>query len=186
MESTQHILDNLRPPRVHITYDVEIGDAIEVIELPFVVGVMADLSGDNNANLIPLSQRKFVEVDGDTFGKIMEASLPHVTFNVPNLLKNDGSLLDVNLNFSSLDDFGPVSVAKQQPDLAALYAVRENLSELLSRISSNEDLSNLLEQISTNPTQLATLKKLVAPSTSASTSKPAAKSASDPKPSAKK
>lgn len=170
MTSTQHLLDTLRPPRVHITYDVEIGDAVEVIELPFVVGVLADLSGDNNANLDPIKQRKFVEVTNDTFETVMAASQPALTFDVPNLLKNDGTSMAVDLNFSSLDDFNPVSVAKQVPDLDALYSVRENLNELLSRVSSNENLATLLEQIATDPTQLSTLKSLVEPSSSSSTS----------------
>jgi len=196
MTSTQHLLDTLRPPRVHITYDVEIGDAVEVIELPFVVGVLADLSGDNNANLAPVKQRKFVDVTNDTFDKVMSAAQPQLTFDVPNLLKNDGTSMAVDLSFASLDDFGPVSVAKQVPDLDALYSVRENLSELLSRVSSNENLATLLEQIATDPTQLATLKSLVEPAASSSTSKSTTssstsgssgasttKSTSDPKPS---
>lgn len=183
MESTQHELDHIRPPRVHITYDVEIGDAVEVVELPFVVGVMADLSGSNNASLPAFKQRKFVEMTNQSFTQVLQASKPAVTIVVPNVIKNDGSTLPVALTFNSMDDFGPVAIAQQVPELAALYQKRQRLSELLSRVAMSDQLNNLLETVATDQQQLDTLKQLVGPATTSTPSSGAASSGSDPKPS---
>lgn len=189
MESTQHLLDHVRPPRVHITYDVEIGDAIEVVELPFVMGILADLSGHNNANLAPVRERKFTEIDGSSFNQVLEAANPGIVMSVPDTTKNDGSALAVSLSFKSLSDFDPVQVANQVPELAELYQLRTRLSEIAGRLSSNEAFNVMMENLVQTPDTLSNLQKLVAPPASGSDAKSGdadASSGSDPKPSAKK
>src|SRR5574337_144171 len=105
--STQHKLDRVRPPRVHVTYDVEVGDAIEVKELPFVMGVMADLSGQPTEQLPRLKDRRFVEITPDNFDSVLESMKPHLSYSVENKLSEDAQAgqLKVDVNFKSLDDF---------------------------------------------------------------------------------
>src|SRR5712692_3888714 len=112
-ESTQHKLDRVRPPRVHITYDVQVGDAIEMKELPFVMGIMSDLSGKPDEPLPRLKDRKFVEIDRDNFDTVMKGMKPRLQYSVDNTLTNDGSKMGVELRFNSLDDFAPEQVANQ-------------------------------------------------------------------------
>src|SRR6516164_2173184 len=100
-ESTQHKLDRVRPPRVHITYDVELGDAIENKELPFVMGVLADLSGKPDEPLPRVRDRKFVEIDRDSFDEVMKGMKPRLAFQVENKLTNDDTKLGVELRFNS-------------------------------------------------------------------------------------
>src|SRR5690349_2569263 len=109
-ESTQHKLDRVRPPRVHITYDVETGDAIEMKELPFVVGVLADLSGKPDEPLPRLRDRKFVDIDRDNFNDVMTGMKPRIAFKVDNKLTDDDSKMAVELRFNNIDDFEPEQV----------------------------------------------------------------------------
>src|SRR5271165_6175919 len=111
-ESLQKKVGRVRPPRVHITYDVEIGDAIEKGEIPFVVGVLADLSGQPEKPLPPIAQRKFVEIDRDNFNQVMAKIEPRLAFKVDNRISNDDTKIGVELKFHSLDDFEPAAVAK--------------------------------------------------------------------------
>src|SRR5436309_8496079 len=104
-QSTQHKLDRVRPPRVQITYDVEIGDAIQMKELPFVAGILADLSGKPAEALPTLKDRKFVEIDRDNFNDVLAAAAPRLALRVPNRLAKDDSMLNVELQFKSMDDF---------------------------------------------------------------------------------
>src|SRR5919112_3017687 len=104
-ESIQSKLGRVRPPRVHITYDVEVGDAIQLKELPFVVGVLADLSGKPDEPLPRLKDRKFVEIDRDNFNKVLAGMKPRLAFPVDNKLQNDGTKINVELKFSHIDDF---------------------------------------------------------------------------------
>lgn len=166
-ESIQHKLDRVRPPRVQITYDVEIGNAIEMKELPFVVGVMADLSGKSATDLPKLKERKFVELDRDTFNDVLKAAKPTLAFRVPNRLSADAAApaqeLNIALAFDSLDDFEPVPVLKQVPQLEKLFEARNRLRDLLAKLDGNDDLDGLLNEVLTNTDELTALRALVAP-----------------------
>jgi type VI secretion system protein ImpB len=156
-ESLQHKLDRVRKPRVQITYDVEIGDAIEIKELPFVVGVLADLSGQPKESLGRPKDRKFVEIDRDNFDEVLAGSKPRLAFRVPNRLADDGSQLGVELEFGSMDDFGPEAVAQQVQPIRKLVEARQRLSELAIKINTNERLEELLEDVVQNTEALKQL-----------------------------
>jgi type VI secretion system protein ImpB len=163
-ESLQHKLDRVRKPRVQITYDVEVGDAIEIKELPFVVGVLADLSGQPKESLGRVKDRNFVEIDRDNFDKVLEGSRPRLAYRVPNRIADDGSELGVELEFKSLDDFGPEAVAKQVPPIQKLVEARQRLSELAIKINTNERLEELLQDVVQN---IEALKQLSSSSSAA-------------------
>ncbi len=124
--STQHKLDRVRPPRVHVTYDVEVGDAIELKELPFVMGVLGDFTGQPENPLPRLRDRKFVEVNPDNFDSVLEGMKPHLAFSVENKLSEDpnGPQMKVDLHFKSMDDFEPENVARQVKPLKELLDLR--------------------------------------------------------------
>jgi len=149
-ESTQHKLDRVRPPRVHITYDVEVGDAIEMKELPFVVGVLADLSGKPDEPLPKLKDRKFVEIDRDNFNDILKATKPRLAYKVDNKLSDDDTKIGVELRFQNLDDFEPEQVARQVEPLRKLLEVRQQLSALLAKTDGNDALAERLQEIISN------------------------------------
>lgn len=159
-ESTQHKLDRVRPPRVQITYDVEIGDAIEMKELPFVGGIMADLSGKPEEPLPKVKDRKFVEIDRDNFNDVMESNSPRVVCQVPNRLSEDGSKLNVELKFNHMDDFDPVSIIKQVTPLRKLFDARQRLSDLLTKLDGNDDLDQLIQDVVASTESLEELKTL--------------------------
>lgn len=146
-ESLQKEVGRTRPPRVHITYDVEIGDAIEKRELPFVVGVLADLSGMPEKPLPPIAKRKFVEIDRDNFNDVMKKIEPRLAFKVDNRLSEDDTKLNVELRFQNLDDFQPAKVAEQIAPLRKLLEVRNSLANLRSSLIGNEKLEKLLQEI---------------------------------------
>ncbi|MCA9063713.1 MAG: type VI secretion system contractile sheath small subunit [Planctomycetaceae bacterium] len=152
--SLQHKLDRVRKPRVHITYDVEIGDARVKKELPFVMGVMGDFSGNPSKALSPLSQRKFVNIDRDNFNDVMASISPELNIRVQNTLKNDGSEMAVKLNFSSMADFDPTSIVSQVPALQTLQNSRDKLRDLLTTMDQSEDLEAQLEQILSDTTKV--------------------------------
>jgi len=137
----------VRPPRVHITYEAYKGDAIELKELPFVVGVMADLSGQPKEPLAKVKERKFVEIDRDNFDDILKAQRPRVALKVDNTLKDDGSKLSVELEFAKLADFEPEQVARKVKPLADLLEIRGKLKDLLSRTEGNDRLEEMLDAI---------------------------------------
>lgn len=149
-ESFQHKLDRVRPPRVQITYDVEIGNAIEMKELPFVVGVMADLSGMIIDPLPKVKERKFVEIDRDNFNDILASIKPRLALRVPNRLLGDGSDTSIELFFQNMDDFAPLDIVKQVPALAELYQSRTLLKDLLTKLDGNDTLEELLAAIMTD------------------------------------
>ncbi|MGH7931834.1 MAG: type VI secretion system contractile sheath small subunit [Candidatus Binataceae bacterium] len=153
-ESTQHKLDRVRPPRVHITYDVELGDAIELKELPFVMGVMSDLSGKPDEALPRLRDRKFVEIDRDNFNDVMKGMKPRLNFQVDNKLTNDDSKMGVEVRFNSIEDFEPAQVARQVEPLRKLMEVRQQLNGLLAKAGVNERFGDKLREIIGN-TELA-------------------------------
>lgn len=157
-ESTQKKLSRIRPPRVQITYDVEIGEAIQMKELPFVVGIMADLSGKPAEALPKLKERKFVEIDRDNFNDVLASCAPRLALRVDNKLANDDSKLNVELNFRNIDDFGPVEVVKQIEPLRKLFEARQRLMDLLSKLDGNDKLDALLQEIVDNPETQKALK----------------------------
>ncbi|CAM2011516.1 type VI secretion system contractile sheath small subunit [Acanthopleuribacter pedis] len=157
MSNTQHKLDNLRAPRVHITYDVEVGDNTESKELPFVAGVLADLSGDGNKELPSLKQRKFTEIDGENFNKVMRSAEPSLNFRVANKLTGDGRF-EVKLQFKELEDFNPTRVVNQIEPLRELLETRTKLKDLISKLDGNEELDGLLQEVINNTTSVGKLK----------------------------
>ncbi|HYY96388.1 MAG TPA: type VI secretion system contractile sheath small subunit [Pyrinomonadaceae bacterium] len=165
-ESTQHKLDRVRPPRVQITYDVEIGDAIVMKELPFVVGIMADLSGKPAEPLPPLKERKYVEIDRDNFNDIMKAIGPRLALRVDNRLTNGdgaegGDKMNVELKFASLDDFSPINVLKQVEALKQLFDARTRLADLLAKLDGNDALDALLQDVVKNTEGMQQIKSSI-------------------------
>lgn len=156
-ESLQHKIDRVRAPRVHITYDVEVGDAIEMKEIPFVVGVLADLSGKPDEPLPKLKDRKFVEIDRDNFDNVLAAMKPRVAYRVENKLTGDDSKLAVELRFKSLDDFHPEQIVQQVTPLKKLVEARGRLSDLLNKLDGNDKLDELLQDIMSNTDALQKL-----------------------------
>jgi type VI secretion system protein ImpB len=158
-ENTQHKLDRIRPPRVQITYDVEIGDAIQMKELPFVVGIMSDLSGKAEEPLAKVKDRKFVEIDRDNFNDVMASITPRLTFRVDNKLTADADdALNVELYFKHIDDFEPVNVLKQVQPLRKLFEARQRLTDLLTKLDGNDELDALLQEIASDNGSLQELK----------------------------
>jgi type VI secretion system protein ImpB len=156
-ESTQHKLDRVRSPRVQITYDVETGDAIEMKELPFVMGVLADLSGKPAEPPAKVRDRKFVEIDRDNFDAVMRGMKPRLAFRVGNELTGDDSQMAVELNFGSIEDFEPEQVAKQVEPLRKLLETRIQLQALLAKADGNDRLSEKLQEIIGNSEMLKKL-----------------------------
>lgn len=145
-KGTQGKLGKVRPPRVQITYDVEIGSASQEKELPFVVGVIADLSARGGDPEQRLRDRHFIEVDAENIDKVMSAMRPAVSLRVPNKLTGDGQV-GVNLEFLNMESFSPEAVAQSVPDLAKLLETRVRLSDLLSKLEGNERLNDLLAEV---------------------------------------
>ena len=146
-ESTQKKLERVRPPRVNISYDVETGGAIEVKELPFVMGVLGDFSGQPVEPLAKLKDRKFVDVTLDNFDEVIASMKPHLAFSVENKLSEDPNAgkLGVDLTFKSLDDFSPDAVARQVKPLKELLALRTKLADLRGTLQGNEKLEDILQ-----------------------------------------
>lgn len=145
--STQHILDRVRRPRVHITYDVEIGDAIQMKELPFVMGILADLSGMPAEKPPRIADRKFVEIDLENFDSVFASYKPRLQLVVDNKLPGDAERLPVEIEFRSIEDFGPLQVVKQVPEMKALYGSRMLLNDLLGKLDGNEELEGMLGKL---------------------------------------
>src|SRR6187551_3492558 len=146
-ESVQKKLQRVRPPRVQITYDVEVGDAIELKELPFVVGVMGDFTGKPEEPLPAFKNRKFVEIDPDNFNQVLAGMKPRLAFTVDNKLQDDGSKLGVELKFNDIEDFEPDNIVKQVEPLRKLVEARQKLADLRSKMDGNEKLESLLEDV---------------------------------------
>jgi type VI secretion system protein ImpB len=149
-ESLQQKIARVRPPRVQITYDVEVGGAIELKELPFVVGVMGDFVGKPEEPLPAFKNRKFVEIDPDNFDQVMSGMSPRLAFTVDNKLQEDGSKVGVELKFNSMEDFEPDRIVQQVEPLRKLVEARQKLSDLRSKMDGNEKLESMLEDIISN------------------------------------
>lgn len=156
-DSLQKWMGRNRPPRVQITYDVEIGDAVEKKELPLVVGLLADLSGQPLVPPPKLRERRFVEIDRDNFNAVMARIAPRLDLSVPDTLKGEGNL-KVELQFNEFDQFHPEAVARQIPRLAKLVEARQQLRDLLGKLDGNDELDALLENILQNTEDLKALK----------------------------
>ncbi|WP_296218672.1 type VI secretion system contractile sheath small subunit [Pseudomonas sp. UBA2684] len=157
-ESTQHKLDRIRPPRVQITYDVEIGDAIEKKELPLVVGILADLSGKPDSPLPKVAERRFIEIDRDNFNNVLASIAPRAALQVDNTISGDDSKLNVELHFNHIDDFDPVSIVTQVTPLRRLFEARQRLRDLLTKLDGNDDLDKLLQDVVANTEGLQEIK----------------------------
>jgi type VI secretion system protein ImpB len=153
-ESTQHKLDRVRAPRVQITYDLEVGGAIQLKELPFVVGVLADLSGKPAEPLPRLKDRKFVNIDRDNFNLVLAGMKPRLAYKVDNKLTEDDTKLGVELNFKSLDDFEPENVVNQVEPLRKLLEARRRLSDLVHKLDGNDKLDEALQSVVGNSENL--------------------------------
>lgn len=158
-DSIHDKLKRVRKPRVHITYDVETGGAEQTKELPFVVGVMGDYSGDNTENKKPLKERKFVSIDRDNFNQVMSNIAPTVSMKVENTLAGDNSEMAVNLKFNSMDDFHPTAIVNQVEPLRQLLEARNKLRDLMSKADRSEELESILEDILKNTDKVASISQ---------------------------
>ncbi|HEY6352157.1 MAG TPA: type VI secretion system contractile sheath small subunit [Candidatus Angelobacter sp.] len=157
-ESTQHKLDRIRPPRVQITYDVEIGGAIQKKELPLVMGILADLSGKPEEALPKLKDRKFVEIDRDNFNDILKSITPRMTAQVDNKLSKDGGKTNIELKFRHIDDFSPLNIVLQVEALKKLFESRQKLNDLLAKLDGNDTLDQMLQTATANADDMKALK----------------------------
>lgn len=159
-ESVHKKLERVRAPRVHVTYDVEVGDAIEMKEIPFVMGVLADLSGMPEEPLPRLKERRFIEITPDNFDDVLKKMNPRVAFTVENKISEDPNAgkIGVELNFKSMDDFEPENIARQVKPLRELLELRTRLSDLVGSLQGNEKLESLLQDISGDEEKLALLR----------------------------
>lgn len=157
-DSIHDKLKRVRKPRVHITYDVETNGAVQEKELPFVMGVMGDYSGDNKDNKKALKDRKFSQIDRDNFNEVMNNISPEVNMKVENTLEADGSEMSVNLDFKNMEDFEPQNIVEKVDPLNKLMETRNKLRDLLTKADRSEDLENLLEEVLSSTDALASLQ----------------------------
>lgn len=160
-ESVQKKLGRIRPPRVQITYDVETGGAIEKKELPLIVGIMADLAGMPDGPVIPIKNRKFVEIDRDNFNAVCDSIAPRLAFPIANRLKNDDTKFNVELRFRKLDDFRPESIVQQVEPLRKLFEARQRLNDLIGKLDGNDDLDLLLQEVAKSTENQQQIKEAV-------------------------
>jgi type VI secretion system protein ImpB len=160
-ESVHAKLERVRSPRVHVTYNVEIGDAIELKEIPFVMGIMADLSGQPAEPQAKIKDRRFVEITPDNFDPVMESMKPRVAFSVENRLSDESGAgnLGVDLTFKSIEDFEPEQVARKIAPLRELLELRTKLSDLVGTLQGNEKLDRLLQDVINNSEKLEVARK---------------------------
>ncbi|WP_188151041.1 type VI secretion system contractile sheath small subunit [Teredinibacter waterburyi] len=156
-ESMHDKLKRVRKPRVHITYDLETNGSLQEKELPFVMGVMGDYSGDNTEGKKSLKDRKFSQVDRDNFNELMSKVNPQVNMKVENTLEGDNSEMGVNLSFNNMEDFEPQKLVEQVEPLKKLMETRNKLRDLLTKADRSEDLENILEDILSNTEALTSL-----------------------------
>lgn len=157
-ESVQKKLQRIRPPRVQLTYDVEIGDAKEIKELPFVVGVLGDFSADSKIKGSKLKDKKFINVDLENIDEVMSSMSPRTAFSVENTLSEGGGRFGVDLTFNSMQDFRPEQIVQQVEPLRKLVEARERLTDLRNKISNNEKLEDILEQVLRNTDDLKAMR----------------------------
>ena len=163
--SVHEKLERVRKPRVHRKYEVETEGAAVETELPFVVGVLGDFSGDPTEPLRPLADRKFIQIDRDNFNVVMARMTPGLNLRVENTLKGDGSEMGVSLKFRSMADFEPENVVKQVEPLRKLQETRDQLRDLLTKVDRSEDLEAVLERVLQNSEELQQLSSALGVST---------------------
>jgi type VI secretion system protein ImpB len=156
-ESYHGKLSRVRKPRVHITYEVETEGAMVVKDLPFIVGVMGDFSGNPTKKLEPFKKRGFIQIDRDNFNDVMKRMSPGVNMRVENTMTGDGSEMPVQLAFNSVEDFEPTNVAQQVEPLKKLLETRNNLRDLIAKIDRSDKLEEVLDQVLKNKDDLAKL-----------------------------
>lgn len=155
-ESSQKFVARNRAPRVQIEYDVEVYGAQKKVQLPFVMGVLADLSGKPAEPLPPVADRKMLEIDVDNFDDRMKAMKPRVAFAVPNTLTGEGNLA-VDITFESMDDFSPAAIARKVAGLDKLLETRQQLSNLLTYMDGKTGAESLMNRVLQDPTLLQAL-----------------------------
>lgn len=158
-DSVQKRLQRVRPPRVHLTYDVEIGDAIEQKEVPFALGVLGDFSANSEKPQAKLKDKKFISVDMDNLDEVMAGIAPRAVYRVPNKLNEKSGEFAVELKFKSIEDFRPESVVQQVEPLRKLLEARTKLADLRNKLAGNEVLEDILNDVLSNTEQLALLGK---------------------------
>jgi len=158
-DSVQKRLNKVRPPRVQMTYDVEIGDAMENKELPFVLGVVGDYGGNSDKEQKRLKERKFVNIDNGNFDEVLAGVEPVARFQAPNRLTGDGDLA-VELHFRSMTDFRPEAIVRQVAPLSRLLDARGKLADLRNKLAGNDKLEDILTDVLANTEQLAKIKPL--------------------------
>ena len=158
-DSVQKRLQKIRAPRVQMTYDVEIGDAIENKELPFVVGVLGDFGGNPDSEKKRLKDRKFVALDRDNFDEVLAGVEPVARFAVQNRLSEAGGTFAVDLHFRSMDDFRPESVVRQVDPLRKLLEARTKLADLRNKLAGNDKLEDILNDVLNSTEKLAQLEQ---------------------------
>ncbi|MCG8428046.1 MAG: type VI secretion system contractile sheath small subunit [Chromatiales bacterium] len=158
-ESIHKKLERVRKPRVHITYDVETEGAVIQKELPFVMGVMGDFTGNASKAKKGLKERKFIQIDRDNIDDVMARMEPALNFKVDNKLKNDGSQIAVDLKFESMDDFEPAQIVEQVEPLRRLLETRNKLRDLLTKADRSEELESLLEKVLQNTDEMENLSR---------------------------
>lgn len=156
-DSIHDKLKRVRKPRVHITYDVETNGAVSEKEIPFVMGVMGDYSGDNTESKKPLKDRKFSQIDRDNFNEVLNKTEPKLNMKVDNTLAGDGSEMSVSLDFKNMEDFEPHKVVNQVEPLKKLMETRNKLRDLLSKADRSEQLETILEDILSDTEAMASL-----------------------------
>ncbi|MFK5914345.1 MAG: type VI secretion system contractile sheath small subunit [Woeseiaceae bacterium] len=156
-DSIHDKLKRVRKPRVHITYDVETNGAVAEKEIPFVMGVMGDYSGDNVDNKKALKDRKFSQIDRDNFNEVMNNVSPELSMKVENTLEDDGSEISVDLAFKSMEDFEPHRIVEKVEPLKRLLETRNKLRDLLTKADRSDDLESILEDVLSNTDAIASL-----------------------------
>ena len=156
-ESVQKKLQRIRPPRVQLTYDVEVGDAKEIKELPFVIGVLGDFSAASELEKTKLKDKKFINIDLDNIDEVMTSLAPRAAFQVENMLTEEKGSLTISLTFNGMQDFRPENVVLQVDPLRKLVEARERLTDLRNKISNNERLEDLLDEVLQNTDQVRKL-----------------------------
>ncbi|BFM08563.1 type VI secretion system contractile sheath small subunit [Halioxenophilus aromaticivorans] len=154
MESIHKTLNRVRKPRVHISYDVETEGAVHKKELPFVVGVMGDFSGDPTSDLKPLRDRRFVQIDKDNFDDVLKSMTPGLKLSVNNTLSEEESTMAVDLKFESMADFEPEAIVNQVEPLKKLMEARNKLRDLSTKADRSDDLEDIIEKVLNNEADL--------------------------------
>lgn len=156
-DSIHDKLKRVRKPRVHITYDVETNGAVAEKEIPFVMGVMGDYSGDNTENKKALKDRKFSQIDRDNFNEVMNNVAPKLSMKVENTLENDGSEISVDIGFKNMEDFEPHKLVDKVEPLKRLLETRNKLRDLLTKADRSDELETILEEVLSNTDAIASL-----------------------------